>query len=120
MSSLLDTLKATVGSFRKSDITDEQIRQHHYLLAKEDVVESMFNYAILCLSDCGGQKNLGHSEYWLNLAANKGSVDAQYFLGMLYVEGDYFELDKSKGMYWLSISAANGDDRAQCYFENDI
>lgn len=120
MTFLLDTLKTTILGFIKPNITDEQIRQHHYLLAKEGVVESMFNYAILCVSDFGGPRNLGHSEYWLSLAANKGLVDAQYFLGMLYTEGDYFEVNKNKANHWLSIAVVNGDIRAQRYFENDL
>jgi TPR repeat protein len=119
MTSLLDRLKLLVSYFDRNDISDEQILQHHYLEAKDGVVESMYSYAILCLSDFGGAKNLGHAEYWLNLSANKGNTEAQYFLGMLYFEGEFLDRKEDKGKYWLTISAANGNGDALRYLEYD-
>jgi TPR repeat protein len=117
---MFSKLKSLISGFNKPDLTKEQIRHNYYLGAKEGAVDSMFCYGFLCLSDSGGPKNLGHAEYWLNLAANEGSKDAQFYLGIFYYEGEHFEKDEEKGVYWISIAAANGHKEAEDYFDIDI
>ncbi|WP_237524049.1 tetratricopeptide repeat protein [Shewanella sp. KX20019] len=56
---------------------------------------------------------------WLNIAANKGHTNAQYFLGYCYFEGEYLKKDSEKGMFWLTIAATNGHKEAQKYVRTD-
>ncbi|NQY38079.1 MAG: sel1 repeat family protein [Alteromonadaceae bacterium] len=106
-----------VGKFKREKITNEQIQQHCFDEAKQGVVESMFCYAFLCLGYSGFKKSIGHTEYYLNLAANKGHSEAQYYLGLFYYEGEVFSKDIEKGAFWLKISAVNGNTDAEDYLE---
>jgi len=54
--------------------------------------------------------------YWMTKAAERGNVNSQYNLGLLY-KGDmdtkYISVDFAKAGYWLSIAARNGDKEAE-------
>ena len=67
----------------------------------------------------GIQKDPDKGIQLLTKAARNGSVDAQYFLGVLYYIGSqeaglgrYIETDEKKAKYWLSMAIAQGDSRA--------
>ncbi len=52
---------------------------------------------------------------WLKLAAEKGHAQAQYQVGMHYVNGKDTEQDDAKALQWLQKSAAQGYRPAQSY-----
>lgn len=92
-----------------------QVRELYYKDAKEGATEDQLNYAVMCLTGEGGAVNVGHGEYWLNIAANKGNARAQAFLGQCYFEGQFFEKDTEKGRHWLIVAATNNDESAKSY-----
>ena len=49
---------------------------------------------------------------WLR-AAERGSADAQYALGLLYQRGDGVARDESAALHWFRLAAAQGDADAQ-------
>lgn len=46
-------------------------------------------------------------------AAERGDVDAQYTLGLIYAEGRGVEIDLAMAHYWLSLAVAQGDRDAE-------
>jgi uncharacterized protein len=46
-------------------------------------------------------------------AAQRGDVDAQYTLGLIYAEGRGVEIDLGMAHYWLSLAVAQGDRDAE-------
>ena len=46
-------------------------------------------------------------------AAQRGEVDAQYVLGLIYAEGRGVEIDLGMAHYWLSLAVAQGDRDAE-------
>jgi TPR repeat protein len=45
-------------------------------------------------------------------AAQRGEVDAQYALGLVYAEGRGVPIDLAQAHYWLSLAVAQGDSDA--------
>jgi TPR repeat protein len=46
-------------------------------------------------------------------AAQRGEVDAQYTLGLIYAEGRGVQIDLALAHYWLSLAVAQGDRDAE-------
>jgi len=46
-------------------------------------------------------------------AAERGEVDAQYTLGLIYAEGRGVDVDLAMSHYWLSLAVAQGDRDAE-------
>jgi TPR repeat protein len=42
-------------------------------------------------------------------AAERGEVDAQYAMGLIYAEGRGVQIDLAQAHYWLSLAVAQGD-----------
>jgi len=42
-------------------------------------------------------------------AAERGEVDAQYAMGLIYAEGRGVPIDLAQAHYWLSLAVAQGD-----------
>jgi TPR repeat protein len=45
-------------------------------------------------------------------AAERGEMDAQYALGLIYAEGRGVEIDLARAHFWLSLAIAQGDTDA--------
>jgi uncharacterized protein len=45
-------------------------------------------------------------------AAERGEVDAQYAMGLVYAEGRGVEIDLARAHFWLSLAIAQGDTDA--------
>lgn len=46
-------------------------------------------------------------------AAERGEVDAQYAMGMVYAEGRGVPIDLARAHYWLSMAIEQGDHDAE-------
>ncbi|MCG6940012.1 MAG: sel1 repeat family protein [Thiohalocapsa sp.] len=46
-------------------------------------------------------------------AAERGEVDAQYALGLIYAEGRGVTIDLAQAHYWLSLAVEQGDRDAE-------
>lgn len=57
--------------------------------------------------------NISIAANLLEEAAKAGDPDAQYYLGMCYLEEQYSEHDYNQGLYWL-VKSANGGNRDAC------
>lgn len=53
--------------------------------------------------------------YWMNNAANNGHVNAQLFLGLIYILGDGVEQDYAKAVRWFRAAAEQGHAEGQFY-----
>ena len=51
--------------------------------------------------------------YWFRKSAEKGNIDAQYRLGVMYSDGKGVEINFEKGFYWYQKSAEQGHHKAQ-------
>lgn len=54
-------------------------------------------------------KNYKKAVKWYHKAAEKGSADAQFYLGMCYINGKGVEQDYTEAMKWLCKAAEQGD-----------
>ena len=55
--------------------------------------------------------------YWLEQAAERGSAEAQYRLGLDYLRGTGGPEDAQSAYVWLSLSLVNGEQRGKRYLE---
>lgn len=55
--------------------------------------------------------------YWLEQAAERGSAEAQYRLGLDYLRGTGGPEDPQTAYVWLSLSLVNGEQRGKRYLE---
>ena len=100
--------------------SDEVKREKLYECAKAGYHYDQYAYAYFCLYGYGGAVNFGHAEYWLNVAASNGEVDAQFLLGECYLKGDLLQKDIEKAKYWLIVAATNEHEQAENYVENNF
>lgn len=103
-----------------AELSDEQVREYTYERAKGGHNYEQYSYGGFCLIGFGGPVNIGHAEYWLNIAANKGVVEAQFLLGECYFEGIHLHKDIEKGRYWLIVAATNEHEGAKYYIDNQL
>ena len=52
--------------------------------------------------------------YWFSKAAERGLVEAQNYVGMMYRSGNGVEQNFEEAFIWLSIGANNGHPECQC------
>jgi localization factor PodJL len=57
----------------------------------------------------GGPENLRSAATWFRKAAERGVVDSQYNLALLYRSGSGVERNLAEAYRWFSVAAANGD-----------
>ena len=62
------------------------------------------------------EKNLKKILYWYQKAAEKGNIDAQYMLAILYKEGLGTEKNLEKAFYWYHKAAEKENIDAQYNF----
>lgn len=87
-------------------------------LAKQGEAAAQRNIAHLYAAGKGVRRNLKQAELWYLKAANRGYSDAQYDLGILYLNGaPGIFADKSKAEYWLSRAAESDHALAKAELE---
>ncbi len=59
------------------------------------------------------QKGEPSARHWLKEAARKNSAEAQYQLGMDYLEGSSGDVNFQEAYVWLSLALVNGDNRGK-------
>lgn len=66
--------------------------------------------------------NVYNAFYWMEKAANAGYVEAQFWLGVMYSNGEGIEIDDTSAYKWIKQSSDAGFDRAHyalgCIYEN--
>ncbi|OCG00893.1 SEL1-like repeat protein [Gilliamella sp. wkB112] len=75
-----------------------------------------FQYKMACFFEegYGVDKNIEKSFYWKEVSAERGNVDAQIDLGILYWDGnDFLEPDLTKAFYWFEQAAQQNSSQAQ-------
>lgn len=55
---------------------------------------------------------------WYKKSAVKGNTEAQFQLGLLYIDGEALNEDRNAGMYWLELAAEQGHQRAKMVYES--
>ncbi|MEH6565531.1 MAG: tetratricopeptide repeat protein [Halopseudomonas sp.] len=59
------------------------------------------------------QQGSPSARHWLKQAARRNSADAQYKLGMDYLEGTSGDINLQEAYVWLSLALVNGDNRGK-------
>lgn len=59
------------------------------------------------------QKGSASARSWLTEAANRDSANAQYQLGMDYLQGTSGDIDLLEAYVWLSLALVNGENRGK-------
>lgn len=59
--------------------------------------------------------NIPKAIKWYSVAANRGDIDAQYNLGVIYGADKYNSIDDVKALKWLTKAANQGDRRAKIF-----
>ncbi|MEL0169143.1 MAG: tetratricopeptide repeat protein [Pseudomonadaceae bacterium] len=57
------------------------------------------------------------ARHWLSKAAERDSAEAQYRLGLDYMQGDGGPQDLEQAYFWLSLALVNGESRGRRYAE---
>ena len=116
--------------------------QKYVAAAKHGDVRAQFKLGLMYAEGDGVEQNHVESAYWLQMAADKGLVEAQRYLaanqvspsaqkyitaakqgderaqlklGLMYAEGDGVEQNSKKSAYWLQMAADKGLAEAQRY-----
>jgi len=66
----------------------------------------------------GGVGDRKESVKWYTMAAEQGHVEAQFWLGVCYRQGEGVDRDDREGVKWLTKSAEQGNAGAQCSLGN--
>lgn len=61
--------------------------------------------------------NTASARHWLSEAAERDSAEAQYRLGLDYMQGDGGPQDLEQAYFWLSLALVNGESRGRRYVE---
>ena len=61
----------------------------------------------------GREANINQAATWFHKAAERGIVDSQFNLGVLYMEGSGVKRDLVQSYVWFSLAAAQGDKIAK-------
>jgi len=56
--------------------------------------------------------NYKEAARWFTMAAKQNDVQAQYFLGNMYITGAGVVRDPSRAYFWLSVAYAQGAEQA--------
>ncbi len=55
---------------------------------------------------------------WYKKSAISGNAEAQFQLGLLYIDGEVPDGDWDTGLYWVEMAAAQGHERAKIVYES--
>ncbi len=72
---------------------------------------AQYNLAMLQFDGVGGPKEPRKAVRWLNLAAQKGHVQAQAVLGNVLFFGDSAKGQKARGLMWLMLASDGADQQ---------
>jgi len=65
-----------------------------------------------------GNRDDERTAKWYIRSANNGNAEAQFQLGLLYIDGELVEEDPETGLDWLRMAAAQGHVSAQMVHES--
>ena len=93
------------------------------LAAEQGYREAEFNLANCYGDGRGVEKDLDAAEHWYERAAAKGDTDAEYALGLLFMERaredeEGIVAHLHAGMRWFKSAAAKGHQTAAAFLEN--
>ena len=66
------------------------------------------------------EENNCHSFAWNLAAAQKGDAQAQYDLGMMYLNGDDVKVDNKQAINWLKVSSQQNKCRSSLSFSRNV
>jgi localization factor PodJL len=69
----------------------------------------MHNLAMMMVGKTDAQADYGAAVSWFRQAADRGFVDSQYNLGMLYAHGRGVTRDLTEAYKWFGLAARAGD-----------
>ncbi|WP_371396556.1 peptidoglycan-binding protein [Fretibacter rubidus] len=74
---------------------------------------AMHDLALYSAEGRGGAKmDMTAAAYWFQEAAQRGVVDSQFNLGVLFESGQGVPVDPKQAFYWYSVAAGQGDQTA--------
>jgi len=64
------------------------------------------------------QNNLSRETEWYRKSALNGNAEAQFQLGLLYIDGELIDGDQETGMFWMDQAAQQGHFQAKVVQES--
>ncbi|MFT5520035.1 MAG: TPR repeat protein [Enterobacterales bacterium] len=99
-----------------TEAKDKSISQLLEFAGKAGIAEAQFLLARLYQLGVGVSENPSQSYHWFALAAQQGYADAQFELGMHWLDGRAVKKPYPEiGMFWINQAAAHGQIEAQNY-----
>jgi hypothetical protein len=85
--------------------------KHTQLFAGINIIDEQLNLAKSHYTE----QRYANAHYWFQMASLRGSTEAQYFLGVMYTEGQGVKKDISEAITWTCSAAMRGNQFAiQC------
>lgn len=100
------TLAFMYGRGHCLDRNDKKKHDWLWRAASHGHSSALYELAIIYYQGTGVKKDLKHATVLLHWAAEKGSVEAQYGVGMNFIRGH--KNSQTQGLYWLEMAAMNG------------
>jgi len=88
------------------------IRSRYLELAKRGHVGAMSLYASMCADGAGGPKDFSSAMSWWKKAAELGSREGAFNVGIMYLDGEGVPIDKKIAVEWLKRAAESGSVEA--------
>jgi uncharacterized protein len=88
------------------------MRSRFFDLAKAGHVGGMSIYANFCAAGIGGAKDFSAAMLWWKKAAAGGSSEAEFNIGVMYLEGEGVTVNEVEGVNWLRRAAGEGSSAA--------
>ncbi|WP_367160461.1 tetratricopeptide repeat protein [Kozakia baliensis] len=95
-----------------SDEDKQAMRDRFEKAAEAGDLVSAFNLGVCLAEGVGVPRDERQAAYWMQRAA-EGIVNAQYWLGRMYIEGRGFDVNIEEGCRWLEKAATAGMTDAQ-------
>ena len=93
---------------------DTEAFQLYLLSAKQGYILAQYNLGLIYHnSGRGCEKSIKLGVYWITLAANQGSLDAQHSLAKLIFNGDISSRSRDDGILLIKYAASHGNSHEQ-------
>ena len=86
----------------------------YYIASELESAEALFNLGTMYRFGYGGKTmNKSVAAQYFHRAAEKGHIDAQYWIGYMYYTGEGLPKNRERAIEWLTKAAEKGDGPAR-------
>jgi TPR repeat protein len=103
-----------IGGSRLKAAPEHAMRMFRYAASNFGDPDAQYNLARLYMDGAAGlAKDNRQAARWLHLAAEKGHVESQALLGHLLFCGDGLQVQRARGLMWLTLAREGANGKAQ-------